>query len=103
MKLIAPSVILAMIALAAALAGCNQSSSDSIGPAERAGKAVDAAGAKVTDAVQQQVVKADAAARQAKEKVKDATAQASHNLDRATEQVGKKVERAGEKIQEAAR
>lgn len=103
MKPISTSAMLAMALLAAALAGCNQSSSDSMGPAERAGKAVDTAGAKVSDAVQQQVVKADAAARQAKEKVKDATAEASHNLDRATEQVGKKVERAGEKIQEAAR
>ena len=73
-----------------------------MGPAERAGKAVDTVGAKVSDAVQQEVVKADAAARAAKEKAKDVAAQASHNLDRATEQVGKKVERAGEKIQVAA-
>jgi uncharacterized protein YjbJ (UPF0337 family) len=95
--------MLAIATLAAVLAGCNQSSSDNIGPAERAGKAVDDAGAKVSGAVQQEVVKADAAARAAKEKAKDAAAEASHNLDRATEQVGKKVERAGEKIQEAAR
>lgn len=96
------SAMLAITSLAAVLAGCQQSSSDSIGPAERAGKAVDDAGARVSSAVQQQVVKADAAARVAREKAKDVAAEASHNLDRATEQVGKKVERAGEKMQEAA-
>jgi len=102
MKRISTSAMLATTALAAALAGCNQSSSDNMGPAERAGKAVDDAGAKVTSKVQEQVVKADEAAAHVREKMKDATAEASHNLDRATEQVGKKVERAGEKIQDAA-
>jgi predicted small secreted protein len=92
-----------VLLVAALLAGCNQSSSDSMGPAERAGKAVDDAGAKVASKVQEQVVKADEAARQAKEKAKDVAAEASHNLDRATAKVGEKVERAGEKMQEAAR
>ena len=102
MKRLSTSALLAIMSLAAVLAGCQQSSSDGIGPAERAGKAVDAAGARVSDAVEQQVVKADAAAHVAREKAKVVAAEASHNLDRATEQVGKKVERAGEKMQDAA-
>jgi predicted small secreted protein len=91
-----------MLLAAAVLAGCDASSRDGVGPAERAGKAVDEAGAKVTSAVQDQVAKADAAAEHAREKVKDATADASRNLDRATAEVGKKVEKAGEKLQEKA-
>jgi predicted small secreted protein len=102
MTRISTSSLLAMASLAGLLAGCNPSSSDNIGPAQRAGKAVDEAGAKVTSAVEHQVVKADAAARQAREKVQDATTEASRNLDHATAEVGKKVERAGEKLQEAA-
>jgi predicted small secreted protein len=92
-----------VIVLASLLAGCNQSPGDGVGPAERAGKAVDDAGAKVSSAVQQQVVKADEAAERAREKAKVAAAEASRNLDRATAKVGEKVEKAGEKMQEAAR
>lgn len=100
------SAMSAMVLAAAAvvpLTGCEQSSGDAMGPAQKAGKVVDDAGAKVQDAVQQQVVKADAAAEQAREKAKEATAQARNNLDRATAKVGEKVEQAGEKMQEAAR
>jgi predicted small secreted protein len=84
------------------LAGCNPSDPGP-GPAERAGKAVDAAGAKVAGTVQEQVAKADEAAERAREKAKVAAAEASRNLDRATAKVGEKVEKAGEKMQEAAR
>jgi predicted small secreted protein len=91
------------LVLAATLAGCNQPSGDGVGPAQKAGKAVDDAGAKVTSAVQQQVVNADEAAERAREKAKEAAAVASRNLDRATAKVGEKVEQAGEKMQEAAR
>jgi predicted small secreted protein len=100
MKQISMSV---MLLAAAVLAGCDSSPGDGVGPAQRAGKAVDEAGAKVTSAVQDQVVKADAAAERAREKAKDAAALASRNLDRATAEVGKKVEKAGEKLQEAGR
>jgi predicted small secreted protein len=100
MKRISMSV---MLLAATVLAGCYSSPGDGVGPAQRAGKAVDEAGAKVTSAVQDQVVKADAAAGHAREKVEDATAHASRNLDRATVEVGKKVEKVGEKLQEAAR
>jgi predicted small secreted protein len=93
----------AIVLLATLLAGCNQSSGDGIGPAQKAGKVVDDAGAKVQGAVQQQVVKADEAAERAREKAREATAEARQNLDRATAKVGEKVEKAGEKMQEAAR
>jgi uncharacterized protein YjbJ (UPF0337 family) len=91
------------ILLATLLAGCNPSSDDGMGPAQKAGKVVDDAGAKVQGAVQQQVVKADEAAERAREKAKEATAEARQNLDRATAKVGEKVEKAGEKMQDAAR
>jgi hypothetical protein len=91
------------ILLAALLAGCKQSPADGMGPAQKAGKVVDEAGAKVQTAVQDQVVKADAAAERAREKAKEAAAEASRNLDRATAKVGEKVEKAGEKMQQAAR
>ncbi|WP_323140297.1 hypothetical protein [Massilia phyllosphaerae] len=83
------------------LAGCKPQA-DGTGPAEKAGRAIDDAGAKVAGKVQEQVEKADAVAAQARENAKEATAQASRNLDKATEAVGKKVEQAGEKIQQAA-
>jgi predicted small secreted protein len=92
-----------VLVLAVTLAGCDQSPGEGIGPAQKAGKAVDDAGARVTSAVQQQVVKADEAAEHAREKAKVAAAEASRNLDRATAKVGEKVEQAGEKMQEAAR
>jgi uncharacterized protein YjbJ (UPF0337 family) len=96
--------VLLAAALAISLAGCNRSASgDGMGPAQKAGKAVDEAGAKVSSAVQQQVAKADEATQHAREKAKDATEQARDNLDRATAKVGEKVEKAGEKLQEAAR
>jgi predicted small secreted protein len=96
-------ISIVFLVLAAMLAGCNQPSGDGVGPAQKAGKAVDDAGARVTSAVQQQVVKADEAAERAREKAKEAAAVASRNLDRATAKVGEKVEQAGEKMQEAAR
>jgi len=83
------------------LAGCSRQD-DGVGPAQRAGKAIDDAGARVTGKMQEQVDKADEAARQARERAKDATEEASRNLDKATAAVGKKVEQAGEKIQQAA-
>ncbi|TQK07299.1 hypothetical protein [Herbaspirillum sp. SJZ107] len=91
----------AVLLAALVLAGCKPQA-DGVGPAEKAGRAIDDAGAKVAGKVQEQVEKADAVAAQARENAKEATAQASRNLDKATEAVGKKVEQAGEKIQQAA-
>lgn len=83
------------------LAGCKPQA-DGVGPAEKAGRAIDDAGARVAGKVQAQVDKADAVAAQARDNAKAATAEASRNLDKATAAVGKKVEQAGEKIQQAA-
>lgn len=88
------------LALLAALAGCSRE--DSAGPAERLGKALDDAGAKVTDSLKDELAKANRAAEDARDKVEDATRDASRGLKRATDEVGKSVERAGEKMQNKA-
>lgn len=95
------SIVVSALLATAMLGGCKPQA-DGTGPAEKAGKAIDDAGARVAGKVQEQVEKADAAALQAREQAKAATAEASRNLDKATEAVGKKVEQAGEKIQQAA-
>jgi conjugal transfer/entry exclusion protein len=82
----------------AALAGCGRDDAGA-GPAERVGKAIDHAGSKVTNSVQDELAKVDRATEAARDKVKDATRNASRGLDRATDQVGKQVERVGEKMQ----
>ncbi|MBQ5947229.1 hypothetical protein KBW98_06980 [Massilia sp. ST3] len=87
------------LAVSAALAGCGRGEDD-IGPAQKAGKALDEAGARVSDTVQDELEKADRAAEEAREKVEDATRDASRGLDRAKDQIGKKVEKAGEKLQD---
>jgi len=84
----------------AMLAGCSRD--DDIGPAQRAGKALDNAGAKVSRQVEQELQRADRATAEAREKIKDAAQDAKGGLKRATGELGKKVENAGEKIQDAA-
>lgn len=108
----AASIVVAMAVLAG-LAGCTKKD-EPIGPAQKAGAAVDAAGDKVAREVQDKLDRArdagkqvaDSAA-QTRERIEqetaNAAADASKGLDKATEEVGKKVERAGEKIQEAAK
>lgn len=88
------------LVLLAALAGCSRD--NDVGPAERLGKALDDAGAKVTDSVQDELAKSKRAVDDAREKVEDATREASRGLERATDEVGKSVERAGEKMQDKA-
>ena len=95
------TTILATLLALAMLAGCS-SDEDAIGPAQKAGKVLDAAGARVSRQVEGELAKADRAAAEAREKIKDATRDAKGGLERATENVGKKVEDAGEKIQDAA-
>jgi hypothetical protein len=101
------------VALVAGVAGCGKRD-EAMGPAQKAGQAVDNAGDKVARDIQDKLDRANAAARQVadsasqtKDKIADATADAaadaSKGLDKATEEVGKKVERAGEKIQEASK
>ena len=101
------------IALAAGLAACNKPA-EQMGPAQKAGAAIDNAGTQVADKLHENLDKADQAARQMTESAKatgreiesattDAANDAARGVDRATENVGKKVEQAGEKIQESAR
>jgi hypothetical protein len=109
----------ALLVLAMA-AGCAPDD-DGMGPAQKAGKAVDEAGDKVARELRAPLEKADEAAQEAREraeearrqlaeraeeagkKIREATAEAGRGLEKATEKVGEKVEQAGEKMQEAAR
>lgn len=105
--------VLLVAALAGALTGCGKRD-DAMGPAQKAGQAVDNAGDKVARDLHDKLDKANAAAAQMTESAQqtrdkiaaatgDATADAAKGLSAATEQVGQKVEQAGEKIQEAAK
>jgi len=93
--------MLGTLLLLAVLAGCSREE-EAMGPAQRAGKALDDAGARVTRQLDHELARADRATEQAREKIKDAARDAKGGLKRATEEVGKKVEDAGEKIQDAA-
>lgn len=93
--------MLGTLLLLAALAGCSREE-EAMGPAQRAGKALDDAGAKVTHQVDKELAKADRAAEEARDKIEDATKDARNGLEKATEKVGEKVEDAGEKIQDVA-
>lgn len=110
-KLFATSLVMA--AVLAGAGGCSKRE-DGMGPAQKAGQAVDNAGDKVARDLQDKLDKANAAAKQVsdsaqqtRERIADATADAtrdaSNGLNAATEKVGKKVEQAGEKIQESAK
>lgn len=110
-----------LVAVLAVLAACSPRDDDGMGPAQKAGKAMDEAGDKVARELRAPLEQADEAARrvaeradeakdrlaerteEAREKIKDATAEAERGLEKASEKVGEKVERAGEKMQEAAK
>lgn len=101
--------ILGVVMALASLAGCTKPA-EPIGPAQKAGAAIDNAGDKVAAQMQENLQKArDAgakvqdAAKATGDKIAEATDDASKGIDKATEEVGKKVEKAGEKIQESAR
>lgn len=113
MKHISRTALLVAMAAAATLGACGKRD-DGMGPAQKAGQAVDNAGDKVARELQDKLDKANAAAAQATESARqtqaniaaataDAAQDASKGLDAATEKVGQKIERAGEKIQESAR
>lgn len=100
---------LLLVALLSGLAACNRRD-EAMGPAQKAGAAIDNAGDKVARKLEENLQKADRAgqemadaARTAGDKIEDATRDARRGLDETTDKVGKKVERAGEKIQDAAR
>ena len=106
--------------LVLAVAGCT-GDDEAMGPAQKAGKAVDEAGNRVAQGLRAPIEKADEAAQQAREraeearrqlaarteeareKIEDATEEAGRGLQKATGKVGEKVEKAGEKMQQAAR
>lgn len=82
---------------------------DTMGPAQKAGAAIDDAGDEVARKLKEKLDKAEQAgekladaARSTGDKIEDATDDASRGLEEATKQAGKKVEQAGEKIQDAA-
>jgi hypothetical protein len=97
------------VALVAGAAGCTKRD-EAMGPAQKAGQAVDNAGDKVAADLHEKLDRAKQAGQQVadsaaetKDRIEAATADASKGLNKATEEVGKKVERAGEKIQEASK
>jgi hypothetical protein len=103
------TMIAGALAVLAAIAGCNRHQDD-MGPAQKAGKAVDDAGAQVAAELHKPIDKANEAAQavaqsadKAREQIKDATEDARDGLNAATAEAGKKVERAGEKMQEAGK
>jgi hypothetical protein len=97
------------LSLVAGLAACSKRD-EAMGPAQKAGQAIDNAGDKVAKDLHDKLDKANQAgkdiaksAQETSDKINDATEDAAKGLNKATEEVGKKVERAGEKIQESAR
>jgi hypothetical protein len=104
------SVSKAMLAVAilAGVAACTPRE-DAVGPAQKAGAAIDNAGDEVARKLQEKLDKAEQAgekmadaARATGDKIEDATSDASRGLEETAKKAGRKVERAGEKIQEAA-
>lgn len=100
---------MAVVLAALLLAACSKHKDD-MGPAQRAGKAVDDAGDKVAAQLHDPIDKANEAtkslqqsAEQARDQIKDATEDARQGVGHVTEEVGKKVEKAGEKIQDSAK
>lgn len=86
-----------LVAAMAMLSACQKK--EEMGPAQKAGAAIDNAGDKVAKDIHDKLDKA----KEAGQKVEDAARQAGDNLKEATGEVGKKVEQAGEKIQDAAK
>jgi hypothetical protein len=98
-----------VLALLSGLSACKKAD-EPIGPAQKAGAAIDQAGERVAAKLHEPIDKAREVGGQVAEAAKDtekqinqATEDASRGIDKATEEVGKKVERAGEKIQESVK
>ena len=99
----------AVLALLAGLAACTKPG-ETVGPAQKAGAAIDKTGDQIAaelhkpiDKAQQAGDKVNQAALDTRAQIEEATNDASRGIGKATEEVGKQVERAGEKIQEAAK
>lgn len=104
--------IMQVTVLCAAMAATTACTSrdEPVGPAQKAGAAIDNAGDKVADKLNEIPEKAREAgqqvtegAKRAEDKIQEATEDASRGARKATETVGEKVEQAGERIQEAAK
>ena len=99
-------LITGLLIAAALLGGCKKDDPSEAGPAERAGRKIDAVGSQASQELSQ-------AARQADQKMSDAARDTSQQLDKAadkageklneaTREAGRKMERAGEKMQQKA-
>lgn len=105
-RILGAAVVLATLV---GMSACSKPAEE-MGPAQKAGAAIDNAGDQVAAGIHDKLDKAreagqkvqDAAAATG-EQIEEATGDASKGIDRATEKVGEKVERVGEKIQESAR
>ncbi len=98
-----------VLALLAALSACTKPG-ETMGPAQKAGAAIDSTGDRIAAELHKPIDKANEAGQKVndaalatKQQIEEAANDASRGIDKATEEVGKKVERAGEKIQEAAK
>ena len=83
----------------AMLAGCSRDDG-AVGPAQRAGRALDAAGVNVSRQMEGELAKADRATDNARARIKDATKDGRSGLKRAGGDLGKRLEDAGEKIRD---
>ncbi|WP_426103389.1 hypothetical protein [Massilia sp. TSP1-1-2] len=97
------------LAMLAALGACTKPG-EPVGPAQKAGAALDKTGDQIAAELHKPIDKANEAqkamkdaAQQTRSNIEEATADASRGIDKATVEVGKKVEQAGEKIQEAGK
>jgi hypothetical protein len=97
------------LALLAGLAACTKPG-ETMGPAQKAGAAIDKTGDQIAAELHKPIDKANEAkeamndaALETRAQIEQATADASRGIDKATVEVGKKVEQAGEKIQEAGK
>ena len=97
------------LVVALGLSACKKPD-EAVGPAQKAGAAIDDAGARAAAKLHEPIDKArqvgqqmQDAAKETGDKIKEATDDASKGIDKATVEVGKKVEQAGEKIQEAGK
>ena len=97
------------LTLLAGLAACTKPG-EPVGPAQKAGAAIDKTGDQIAAELHKPIDKANEAkeamndaALETRAKIEEATADASRGIDKATVEVGKKIEKAGEKIQEAGK
>lgn len=102
-----------VLALAAGITACKKPD-EAVGPAQKAGAAIDSVGEKAAAQLHENIDKANQVAEDMRERAKtsgdeladaakDAAQDANKGISKATEEVGKKVEKAGEKIQDAAK